>query len=69
MEKIIKDLVEMANEGEQEVLIAYNKNNSLGIYDKYQVDYIDESYQIGLINLEVYSTYEDIKEEIEDMLG
>lgn len=69
MEKIIKDLVEMANEGEQEVLIAYNKNNSLGIYDKYQVDYIDESYQRGLINLEVYSTYEDIKEEIEDMLG
>lgn len=68
MEKLINELVEMAKNGEMEVLIAYNLKGQLGIYEKYQVDYIDKNFQVGLIDLEVYSTYEDIKEELEYML-
>lgn len=68
MEKLINELVEMAREGEKEVLIAYNLKEELSIYESYQIDYIDENFQVGLIDLEVYSTYEDIKEELEYML-
>lgn len=66
--KIIKELVEMYQEGVKSVLIAYNKNNNLSIYEPHQVDYIEKSYQVGILNLEIYNTYEDIKKEIIYML-
>ena len=66
--QIINELVEMHQEGVKSVLIAYNKNNNLSIYEPYQVDYIEKSYQIGILNLEIYNTYEDIKKEIIYML-
>lgn len=68
MEKLINELVEMAREGEKEVLIAYNLKGELSIYENYQIDYIDENLQVGVIDLEAYNTKEDIKEELEDML-
>lgn len=66
--QIINELVEMHQEGVKSVLIAYNKNNNLSIYEPYQVDYIEKSYQVGILNLEIYNTYEDIKKEIIYML-
>jgi len=68
MNKMINELVEMAQEGYKKVLIAYNKKNRLDIYEPYQVDYIPKDYQLGLLDLEAYSTYEEIKEEIECMI-
>ena len=68
MNKMINELVEMAQEGYKKVLIAYNKKNGLDIYEPYQVDYIPKDYQLGLLDLEAYSTYKEIKEEIECMI-
>lgn len=68
MKSLVNELVEMAREGEKEVLIAYNLKGDLSVYDRYQVDYIDESFQVGTIDLEAYNTKEDIKEELESML-
>ena len=68
MEKLINELVEMAREGEKEVLIAYNLKGELSIEEGYQVNYIDENLQVGVIDLEAYNTKEDIKEELENML-
>ncbi len=53
----------------QKVLIAYNLRNELNIEHMYQVDYIPEEYQVGVLNLEVYNNYEDIKEELNNMLN
>lgn len=68
MNNIISEIVEMAKEGVKEVLIAYNLKGELSICETYQVDYVDENLQVGTIDLEAYSTYEDIKEELENML-
>ena len=68
MEKLINELVEMARDGEGEVLIAYNFKGELSIYEGYQVNYIDKNLQVGVIDLDIYSTKDDIKEELEYML-
>lgn len=68
MEKLTNELVEMANEGVKEVLIAYNLNGELSVEHMYQIDYIDKNLQVGTIDLEVYNTCEDIKEELNCML-
>lgn len=68
MEKIIKELVEMANEGQKNMLVVYNKNNELSLNYVSDKSVIDDEYIIGEIDLEVYNTYEDIKEELENMM-
>ena len=68
MERLVNNLVKMARDGEGEVLMAYNLKGELSIYEGYQVNYIDKNLQVGLIDLDIYSTYEDIKEELEYML-
>lgn len=68
MEKIIKELVEMANEGQKNMLVVYNKNNELSLNYVSDKSIIDDEYIIGEIDLEVYNTYEDIKEELENMM-
>ena len=66
MDKIIKDLVELASEGIKEIQLVLNLEGKLSIH--YAWDRIPSEYVIGDINLEVYNTYEDIKEEIKYMI-
>ena len=66
MDKIIKDLVELASEGIKEVQLVLNLEGKLSIHSLW--DRVPSEYVIGDINLEVYNTYEDIKEEIKYML-
>ncbi|GIM32979.1 hypothetical protein [Paraclostridium bifermentans] len=68
MEKIIKELVELASEGQKDMLIVRGKRDGLTLNFVSDKPVIDEEYIVGEINLEVYNTYEDIKEEIESML-
>lgn len=69
MKKFITDLMEMSKGGEGEVFIAYNLKGSLSIYPKYQIDYIPKEYHVGVIDLEVYKSYEDIEGEINSMIN
>ena len=69
MEKIIKELVEMANEGQDKMLLVYNQNGEVSLNFVSDKPCIPDECIIGEINLEVYNTYEDIKEEIGDMLA
>ena len=66
MDKIIKDLVELASEGIKEVQLVLNLEGRLSIH--FLWDRVPNEYVIGDINLEVYNTYEEIKEEIKYML-
>lgn len=68
MERLVNNLVKMARDGEGKVLIAYNFKGELNVYEGYQVNYIDKNLQLGTIDLDIYSTKEDIKEELESML-
>lgn len=70
MEKLINELVEMAEEGYDEILLVRNKKfNSIGIYFTEDEKVIPKEYIIGTLDLLVYNTYDDIKEEIESMIN
>ena len=70
MKKLINELVEMANEGYDEILLVYNKKfNSIGIYFTEDEKVIPKEYIIGTLDLSVYNTFDDIKEELESMLN
>lgn len=70
MKNIINDLIELANEGKKEMLICYTKDfKELTLSNIWDKSLIDEEYIVGTINLEVYNTYEDIVEEINQMLN
>ena len=66
MDKIINDLVELANEGKKVMVLALNLKGKLTINDVW--DKVPQEYVIGEIDLETYNTYDDIKEEIKYML-
>ena len=70
MEKLINELVEMANEGYEEVIIAWDKNFSnisVNLLDNKKA--IPEEYIIDTLDLSIYNSYNDIKEEIESMIN
>ena len=69
MEKLINELVEMANEGYEEVIIAWNKNfSNISVNLLENKKAIPEEYIIDTLDLLVYNSYNDIKEEIESMI-
>ena len=69
MEKLINELVEMANEGYEEVIIAWDKNfSNISVNLLEDKKAIPEEYIIGTLDLSVYNSYDDIKEEIEAIL-
>ena len=69
MEKLINELVEMANEGYEEVIIAWDKNfSNISVNLLENKKTIPEEYIIGTLDLSIYNSYDDIKEEIESML-
>ena len=69
MEKLINELVEMAENGYDEILLVWNKKfNCIGIYFIEDEKVIPTDYIIGTLDLSIYNTYDDIKEEIESML-
>lgn len=70
MEKLINELVEMANEGYEEVIIAWNKNfSNISVNLLENKKAIPEEYIIDTLDLSVYNSYNDIKEEIESMIN
>ena len=69
MEKLINELVEMSNEGYEEVIIAWDKNfSNISVNLLENKKTIPEEYIIDTLDLSVYNSYDDIKEEIESML-
>ncbi|WP_317412658.1 hypothetical protein [Clostridium baratii] len=68
MEKIIKELVELANEKCKEVLVVYNKKGELSLNYVTDRPGIPKGYIVGSIDLEIYRTYEDIEEELNSMI-
>lgn len=69
MEKIMNELVELANEGKKEMLVSYKKDmKDITINNTCDRILIDDKFIIGTIDLETYNTYEDIKEELEYMI-
>lgn len=68
MDKVIKDLVELSSEGKKDMLITRNRKGNITLNYVSDSQLINKEDIIGAINLEVYNTYEDIKEEIESML-
>ena len=70
MKKLINQLLEMAEEGYEEILLAWDKTfNSVGIYFTEDEKVIPKEYIIGTLDLSVYNTFADIKEEIESMIN
>ena len=70
MEKLINELVEMANEGYEEVIIAWDKNfNNISVNLLENKKAIPEEYIIDTLDLSVYNSYNDINEEIESMIN
>ena len=69
MEKLINELLKMAEEGYEEVIIAWDKNfNNISVNLLENKKAIPEEYIIDTLDLSVYNSYNDIKEEIESML-
>lgn len=69
MEKLINELLEMAEEGYAEILLAWDKTfKHITIYFIEDMKVIPSEYIIGTLDLSVYNTFDDIKEEIESML-
>ena len=70
MEKLINELVEMAEEGYEEVIIAWDKNfNNISVNLLENKKAIPEEYIIDTLDLSIYNSYNDIKEEIESMIN
>ena len=70
MEKLINELLEMVEEGYEEVIIAWDKNfNNISVNLLENKKAIPEEYIIDTLDLSVYNSYNDIKEEIESMIN
>ena len=70
MEKLINELLEMAEEGYEEVIIAWDKKfNNISVNLLENKKAIPEEYIIDTLDLSIYNTYDDIKDEIESMIN
>lgn len=68
-DKVANKLFELAQEGDKNALLVYNFNWELSLNLVSDKPYIDDVYIIGVIDLRIYNTLDDIEEEMRSLIS